>query len=383
MDLYHHPNPLFTKWVVADGLLSTRFVVVDVGVQGGEHPRWQFLDPYVEIYGFDALAEVIDGLQQAATGPRLRRYHNIALGDEDGERRLFVSANRFGSSFFSSDREAEERIVPIRRLDTLYREGLLPPADYIKLDCEGFEPEILKGARQYLTASDLICVTTETNFDVSPVYPQTHFQAINDILCNYHLVVVDENHIRTPAAEYSAAIANRPPVERNPEHDLPPLVVGRPRTFDIVFCPDLAADRREPHRFGTGQPLAVMPSIDNVIKAMINFELHGLMDCAVELAATFRDVLAPRLDVEKAIELLLAPAPFPRNTADVTLCVSMIDQLQKRIQVLRKEVCQIHSELSAPWSIWLLKSVPPPIRSLFRKIIGERSTKTILTKLFE
>jgi len=385
VDLYHHTNPLFTKWVVAEGLLNTRFVVVDVGVQGGEHPRWQFLDPYVEIHGFDALAEVIDGLQQAATGPRLRRYHNIALGDEDGERRFFVSANRFGSSFFSSDREAEERIVPIRRLDTLYSEGLLPVADYIKLDCEGFEPEILKGARQYLAASDLICLTAETNFDVSPVYPQTHFQAINDILCNYRLVVFDENHIRTPAAEYAAALAKRPRSEADPEHDLPPLVVGRPGTFDIVFCPDLAADRRAPHRFGTSLPLAVMPSIDKVIKAMINFELHGLMDCAVELAATFRDVLAPRLDVDRAIELLLAPAPFPRNTADVTLCLSMIDQLRKRVEALYKEIAQPYSEIykERRVSVRFLKSVPPPIRSLLRKIIGEHSTKTILRKLFE
>ena len=43
------------------------------------------------------------------------------------------------------------------------------------------------------------------------------------------------------------------------------------------------------------------------------------MDCAVELAATFRELLAPRLEVEKTIELLLAPAPSPRNTADVKL----------------------------------------------------------------
>jgi FkbM family methyltransferase len=414
MDLYHHRNPLFTKWVVAKGLLSTKFVVIDIGVQGGEHPRWQFLDPHVEIYGFDAIAEVIDDLERAAAGARHRRYYNIALGDEDGERLFFVSANRFGSSFFSSDSEAEKRVVPIRRLDTLYREGLLPRADYIKLDCEGFEPEILKGARQYLAASDVICVTTETNFEVSPAFPRTHFQAINEILGEYRLVLFDENHIRTPAAEYSAALAKKPWPEPDPAHGIPPLVVGRPRTYDIVFCPDLAADRRDPDRFGSGQPSARMPSVDMVIKAMINFELHGLMDCAVELAATFRDVLASRLDFEKAIELLLAPAPSPRSTADVTVSVQMLGQLQARMHKLQTELHRLqtgmrdrqararpHEVTAAPpsepqpipmvtWTeaghpsilIRLINSVPPAIRRTLRKIIGERSTRAILYWLF-
>jgi FkbM family methyltransferase len=177
---------------VAKRLLSTPFVVVDVGVQGGEHPRWQFLGSSVEIHGFDAISEVIGDLKRASAGTRNRHYHNIALGDEDGERRFFVSANRFCSSFYSSDSEAEVRVVPIRRLDTLFRNGTLPRADYIKLDCEGFEPEIIKGARQYLEESNPICVTTETNFDVSPVYPRGHFHAINEILADHRLVPFDE-----------------------------------------------------------------------------------------------------------------------------------------------------------------------------------------------
>jgi hypothetical protein len=50
---------------------------------------------------------------------------------------------------------------------------------------------------------------------------------------------------------------------------------------------------------------------------MINFELHGLMDCAVDMAVTFRSVLSSRLDVDRAVDLLLMPPPNPRNTADV------------------------------------------------------------------
>jgi FkbM family methyltransferase len=402
MDLYHHSNPLFTKWIVANGLLGTPFVVVDIGVQGGEHPRWQFLGSYVEIHGFDAIGEVVGDLKRAAAGTRNRHYHNIALGDEDGARRFFVSANRFCSSFYSSDTDAEARIVPIRRLDTLFRDGTLPPADYIKLDCEGFEPEILKGARQYLQESTPICVTTETNFDVSPVYPHGHFHAINEILVHYRLVPFDESHVRTPSADYAAAIAMQPWPDPDPTKEDPHLVVGRPRTYDIVFCPDLAADRRDPDRFGSSATPARMPSVDTIIKAMINFELHGLMDCAVELAVTFQDILRSRLDVEKATSLLLTPAPSPRNTADVTRCVTMIAQLRAANITAAGQNTQVpkagagaaigaHSNDSASHIlvprvvdpsllVRLASLMPPQMRRTLRRIVGERVTRAILLR---
>jgi len=52
VDLYNHTNPLFTKRVVANGLLNQPFVVLDIGVQGGEHPRWQHLGHFA---GFRSL----------------------------------------------------------------------------------------------------------------------------------------------------------------------------------------------------------------------------------------------------------------------------------------------------------------------------------------
>ncbi len=41
MDLALNEQADFTRWVVREGLLRQPFVLVDVGVQGGEHPRWQ------------------------------------------------------------------------------------------------------------------------------------------------------------------------------------------------------------------------------------------------------------------------------------------------------------------------------------------------------
>jgi hypothetical protein len=42
-ELYDNVTPFFTQWVIRTGYLHEPFVVIDVGVQGGPHPRWEYL----------------------------------------------------------------------------------------------------------------------------------------------------------------------------------------------------------------------------------------------------------------------------------------------------------------------------------------------------
>jgi hypothetical protein len=65
-------------------------------------------------------------------------------------------------------------MIPIRRLDSLLAEGVIPTADFIKVDVEGFEKDVLLGARELLRAG-VLGLEIETNFGVSPTYPKSHF----------------------------------------------------------------------------------------------------------------------------------------------------------------------------------------------------------------
>ncbi len=311
MDLYNHDQASFTRWIVDEGFLHDPFVVIDVGVQGGEHPRWAQLGDQVRVYGFDAISEAIDRIRAERGDRPYRVLHAMAIGDEDGEREFYVPENTFCASFFRSDTDHGQRqgdgavgarTVPVRRLDTLFAEGLVPPADYIKIDCEGFDPEVLRGARTYMAKSNVLCVSVETGFGVSPTYPRTAFAEINDIVVQHRLLVFDLNCVRSARSSYLAARARHPWPPADPMHDTPGLDVGQPGTFDFVFCRDFVAEDVSPQAFAFSGA-QTEPTIDKIIKSMINFALHGLMDCAVDLAEHFRPRLAERLDVDQAIVL--------------------------------------------------------------------------------
>jgi FkbM family methyltransferase len=361
--LYNNDSPAFTTWVIENDLFEEPFVVIDVGVQGGPHPRWKHLKDKVRIYGFDAIAEVVEGLNARKQPNEI--YYATALGDQEGTGDFYVRSNEgsyYGSSFYEmrSDlgglgalQPALLSKVPITRLDTLFAKGVIPPADHIKVDCDGHDPEVIRGARRYLAQSNVVCVTIETAFTVSPQYPRSHFVAISDILTAHRLRVFDLALMRTARPSYVAAKARHPWPALDPMNDVPDLNVGAPGTIDALFCRDFVSEQVTPKHFAKVPDAVSELTTDKIIKSMINFELHGLMDCAVELAEHFRPLLSHRLDVDTAIAQLMHRPPNARNTADLRECLRTIGEL--RTLVFQQEeaerdaavarICELQSQL--------------------------------------
>lgn len=340
MDLYHHDRPPFTRWVIENGLLHEPFVVIDVGVQAGEHPRWDLLGDQVRVHGFDAIHEAIDRLIEK--GPRPHRvYRPLALGNEDGQRTFYVAANTFASSFLEypnmeaglrgGEGRPGPRTVEIRKLDTLFAAGEIPLADYIKINTEGFEQDVLRGARTYLARSNILCVSAKTSFTVTRDFHRTNYPIINDIVLDHRLQLFDISYWRHARPSYLAARAKHPWPQIDPMGDWPDLDVGQPSTVDALFCRDFVMEDTSPERFGRLPGAAREPTIDKLIKSQINFELHGLMDCAVDIAHHFRERLAPRLDVDHAIKLLTQRPPHARYTRDIVNFQDMILDFRKRL----------------------------------------------------
>src|SRR5262249_18970120 len=81
MDLGPNEQADFTRWVVSEGLLREPFVLIDVGVQGGENQRWQPLGDHLVVHGFDPIEEVVRELTEQNDHRPNCHYHCMALGN--------------------------------------------------------------------------------------------------------------------------------------------------------------------------------------------------------------------------------------------------------------------------------------------------------------
>lgn len=306
MELFFNKDARFTKWAVARGVLREPFVVVDAGVQGGEHRRWELLGDHLHVYGFDAIQESVDELARRARPNR--RYHCMALGGTDGEIEFFFNpADTFSSSLYrTGDAGRQQRRIPLRTLDGLLAEGTIAQPDFLKMDVEGYEKHVLLGARTLL-GGGVLAVESETSFSVSPEYPQPHLCTLQSMLLEHGMLVSDLSYNRLPREAFQRALqgSGRPRI-----HDQ--WSTGAVCTLNVLFSRDLVAERDHPENYPVPLPA---PSAAQLVKMMIVAELHGLNDIAVELADRFRESLSARADADEAIALLANPQCH-RNLAE-------------------------------------------------------------------
>jgi FkbM family methyltransferase len=125
-------------------------------------------------------------------------YLPIGVGDEDRTRQFYVTMFGANSSFLEPDLAAFRgwphaetfRVVrtvdlPMRRFDSLIGEGAIPQPDFLKIDAQGFELNVLKGCGERLR--DVIGIRLETQ--LRPLYKgQATFFDI-------HAFLLGEGHI--------------------------------------------------------------------------------------------------------------------------------------------------------------------------------------------
>jgi FkbM family methyltransferase len=248
LDLHFNSDAHFTRWIVRQGILREPFVVIDVGVQGGENVRWHVLCDYLVVHGFDAVEEAVETLRRQNAGKPNRHYHPIAIGNVDEDKWFyFRQDNPYSSSFleqgedrFTTSRRIElPRKVPVQQLDTLLAEGVIPKADFLKTDVEGFEKEVFLGARELLKS--LLGIETETSFGASHLYPKGHFSTLSEIALENQLLVFDLNFNRVPRASFQRALARKGLAERRGSAE-----IGQIATLNVLFCRDLIREDDHP-----------------------------------------------------------------------------------------------------------------------------------------
>ena len=133
--------------------------VIDVGANVGQYARKLRRIGYEgRIVSIEPIPEVFERLSAAAAGDDQWITLNKACGSREETRPLNVFANSTLSSFLTPspnlpaiDPSAIERTetIDITRLDSLFDEilfGIDEPRVFLKMDCQGYDLEVLKGA---------------------------------------------------------------------------------------------------------------------------------------------------------------------------------------------------------------------------------------------
>jgi len=157
------------------GLLQRPVVAIDVGCRDGIRPAWRELKPHALLVGFDPDPGECARLNAASADTTQERYEAHALAASDGEATLHLTADPQSSSLYPPNPAAIRRYPELWRHEQRSTETILTTTidswaqgaavgaiDALKIDVQGAELDVLRGAEQSLGSVRVI--ETEVEF---------------------------------------------------------------------------------------------------------------------------------------------------------------------------------------------------------------------------
>ena len=164
----HEPD----EQAVMRRLVSPGDVVLDIGANLGLHTALlsRLVGPGGRVFAFEPSAGVLPCLRRSVAGMANATLLELALSDEEGAASLYVHPDHptmtsLGDWTRRWDAGAQTYTVACtrRRLDDLVAAGEVARPDFVKVDVEGAEALVFRGARRTLDREDAPCLLFEEN----------------------------------------------------------------------------------------------------------------------------------------------------------------------------------------------------------------------------
>ncbi|MHC1733566.1 MAG: FkbM family methyltransferase [Bacteroidales bacterium] len=176
LGVYNYTSSMISgeQWLLDNVVksLGRDLVVFDVGANIGSYTK-NLIDAGVDaklIYAFEPNPVTFNMLSKNLSTVAYVFPIQAALSDQKGEKLLFDRADGEGTSHASLSRrifteihmiEKTERLVPVDTIDNFSRYNNVDVIDFLKIDVEGYEINVLKGANGLLKNKKIRCIQFE------------------------------------------------------------------------------------------------------------------------------------------------------------------------------------------------------------------------------
>lgn len=178
-----------------------RLVSYDLGAAGRIPENWEPFAQHLSIYAFDARPGSVDH-PLTKSGLDFHKIEAAIGGKNEKDRPFYVTKRATGSSLLRMDPSWISRFTPssysdlvseetldIRTLSDVIEGDAIPSPEFMKLDIQGAELEVLEALKPE-HRSDLVGLVTEVEF--VPVYQdQPLFEDVHALMGDYGLTIFD------------------------------------------------------------------------------------------------------------------------------------------------------------------------------------------------
>jgi FkbM family methyltransferase len=141
---------------VCQALMRDRDVFYDIGSNTGIFAIDSgFKFKTIKGYAFEPQADQADAIQQSIIANGLLNIFCIKcmLGESDGTSQLYLTSHSIHASSIPREGKFRKVEVSMRTIDSLSRDGILDDPDVVKIDVEGGEMAVFRGARETFSRS--------------------------------------------------------------------------------------------------------------------------------------------------------------------------------------------------------------------------------------
>lgn len=303
-------NPPMTKYLVERTRVFRDYpiTIVDVGARGGFNVEWRAFGKALKVICFEP--DEAECARLNAEAPPNVIYLPVALGRRNEEAVFYETRLNFSSGLYKTNMDyfsrllnrdngevvGEQRIRVTTLDEALARHGITS-VDFIKLDVEGAELDVLIGGERYVRSPALIGILSEFRFQEEingcPVFWQLEAHARQLGFRLYGMSFYNQSRHVLP---YEGLMDYRLPTG---ERFFAYTQYGQIMDGDALYFRDLLIPANAAVREAA--------SAAQLLKAAAFFEIYYLGDCAGELILAHRDRLAPHVDCDILLDLLTPP----------------------------------------------------------------------------